>query len=59
VALEMHGDDSVELFLAGVSEHAVADDAALFTRTSSPPYVSTAAWIRPSACCQSATFAHW
>ena len=30
---------------------------ALFTRTSSPPKVSTAVWIRPAACSQSATFA--
>ena len=27
VALEVHGDDGVELVLAGVGEHPVADDA--------------------------------
>src|SRR6185369_16353631 len=46
--------NSSSLVLANIRSRTMP---ALFTRTSSPPYVSTAAWIRPSACCQSATFA--
>lgn len=43
VSLEVDGDgDRVEFLLAGVGDHPVTHDPALFTRTCKPPKVSTA-----------------
>src|SRR5215212_725335 len=48
----MTASNSSSLVLANIRSRTMP---ALFTNTSSPPNVSIAVWISPSACCQSAT----
>src|SRR3954447_370562 len=50
----MTASNSSSLVLANIRSRTMP---ALLTRTSTPPKVSTAVWIRPAACSQSATFA--